>query len=54
VAYGSTNKYKPVNSRRKRGGSGEYVTQGGVWPRIRNAKLAITVSVKTMDNQRWI
>src|SRR5215475_2216122 len=56
VAYGSTNKYRPVNRSKASGSSGEYVTQGGgiPLPCARATKLAMTVTVKAMDTQRWI
>jgi hypothetical protein len=55
AAYGSTNKYRPVNRRKARGGSGEYVIQGGgVPPCIRASamKFAMTVTVKMIDIHR--
>src|SRR5262245_5865079 len=56
VAYGSTNRYRPVNRSKASGSSGEWVTQGGGIPppRARATKLAMTVTVKAMDTQRWI
>jgi len=56
VAYGSTNKYRPVNSSKASGSSGEYVTQGGGVPPpfAMTTKLAMTVTVKAMDSQRWV
>jgi len=46
--------YKPESSIRKSGGSGAYVTHGDGSPGLiaLAAKLAMTVSVKTMDSQR--
>jgi len=54
VAYGSTNKYRPVNRSMASGSSGEYVTQGGGVPSpcAMATKLAMTVTVKTIDSQR--
>jgi len=56
MRYGRTNRYSPVNRSRNSGGSGEYVTQGGGAPppSAMATKLAMTVTVKTMDVQRWI
>jgi len=50
-AYGSTNKYRPVNRSKASGSSGEYVTQGGGVPSpcAMATKLAMTVTVKTID-----
>src|SRR5439155_17791748 len=56
AAYGSVNRYRPLNRSKASGSSGEYVTQGGGIPpppRARATKLAMTVSVKAMDTQRW-
>jgi hypothetical protein len=52
TAYGSTNKYRPLNRSKARGRSGEYVTQDGGVPRDRAMKLAMTVTVKAMATQR--
>src|ERR1043165_5523445 len=48
--------YSPVNRSKASGGSGEYVTQGGGIPPpcARATKLAMTVTVKTMDVQRCV
>jgi hypothetical protein len=57
VAYGNTNKYRPVSRSRASGNKGEYVMKaGGIVPpdRARAMKLAMTVTVNTMANQRWI
>jgi hypothetical protein len=52
VAYGSTNKYRPLNRSNASGRSGEYVTHAGGGPCVIATKLAITVNVKAMDSQR--
>ena len=44
--------YSPVNSRNASGASGEYVIQAGGVPRDSAMKLAMTVTVKMMDNHR--
>jgi hypothetical protein len=54
MAYGSTNMYRPENKSRASGGSGEYVIQGGGVPCDKATKLAMTVTVKAMDSQRWV
>src|ERR1041385_8801604 len=54
VAYGSTNKYRPVNRSNASGNSGEMVTQAGGCPRVIATKLGMTVNVKAMDSQRWV
>ena len=47
--------YSPVKSSKASGGSGEYVIHGGgVPPRDSATKLAMTVTVKTIDIHRWI
>ena len=53
MMYGSANKYRPVNRSTASGSNGEYVNHGGgVPPRDKATKFAITVTVKTIDTHR--
>src|SRR5262245_34146167 len=56
MAYGNTNKYRPLSRSNASGSSGEYVTQGGGIPRpcASATKLAMTVTVKAIDSQRCV
>jgi len=51
--YGRTNMYRPLNSNRNNGNSGEYVIHAGGGPLVIAAKFAMTVRVKNIDIQRW-
>src|SRR5690625_3239263 len=54
-AYGRTKRKRPLNMRRKSGGSGAYIIHSGGSPSPSPiaTKLATTVRVKNSDNQRW-
>src|SRR5579863_418274 len=54
VAYGSTNKYRPVNRSKASGSSAKRPIQAVYFPRITATPLTMTPTVKAMDSQRWV
>src|SRR5689334_25367750 len=54
VAYGSTNKYRPVNRSKASGSSARRPTQPVYFPRTTATDLTMTPTVKAMDSQRWV
>jgi hypothetical protein len=54
VAYGSTNKYRPVNSSKASGSSAKRPTQTAGFSRPKATMLTMTATVKAMDSQRWV
>ena len=54
VAYGSTNKYRPVNRSKASGSSAKRPTQPLYFPRATATPLTMTPTVKAMDSQRWV
>ena len=54
VAYGSTNKYRPVTSCKISGSSAKRPTQTVYFFCATATMLTMTATVKTMDSQRWV
>jgi hypothetical protein len=52
VAYGSTNKYRPVNNSKASRNTAERPILGLYLPRATVTPLTMTATVKTMDSQR--
>src|SRR5439155_861413 len=54
VAYGSTNKYRPVNRSEASGSSAKRPTQTVYFFCATATMLTMTPTVKAMDSQRWV
>ena len=54
AAYGSTNKYRPVNSCKASGNTAKRPTLGVYFPCTTATMLTMTATVKAMDSQRWV
>src|SRR5437867_4465546 len=54
VAYGSTNKYRPVSRSKASGGSAMRPTQTACFFSTKATMLAMTATVKAMASQRWV
>jgi hypothetical protein len=54
VAYGSTNKYRPVSKSKTRGSSARRPTQTAGFSWAKATTLTMTAAVKAMESQRWI
>jgi hypothetical protein len=54
VAYGSTNKYRPVSKSKTRGSSARRPTQTAGFSCVKATTLTMTAAVKAMESQRWI
>jgi len=54
VAYGSTNKYRPVNRSKASGSTAKRPTRGEYLPVTTATMLIMTATVKAMDSQRWV
>src|SRR3989442_12077648 len=54
VAYGSTNKYRPVNRSKASGNTAKRPTLEVYFPCTTATMLTMTATVKAMDNQRWV
>ncbi len=54
VAYGSTNKYRPVNRSRASGSSAKRPTQTASSSFAKATMLTMTANVKAMDSERWV
>src|SRR2546425_12137547 len=54
VAYGSTNKYRPVNRSETSGSSAKRPTQTLYFFCSTATMLTMTATVKAMDSQRWV
>jgi len=54
AAYGSRNKYRPVNRSKASGSNAKAPNQAVYFPCDTATPLTITAAVKTMDIQRWV
>jgi hypothetical protein len=54
VAYGSTNKYRPVTRSRASGNTANRPTLVEYLPCTTATPLTMTATVKAMDSQRWV
>jgi len=54
VAYGSTNKYRPVNRSKASGNTAKRPTLEVYFFCTTATMLTMTVTVNAMDNQRWV
>jgi hypothetical protein len=54
VAYGSTNKYRPVNRSKASGNTAKRPTLEEYFPCTTATMLTMTATVKAMDSQRWV
>ena len=54
MAYGSTNKYRPVNRSKTSGTSAKRPTQAAYAFSTTATKLTMKPTVKAMDSQRWV
>ena len=54
VAYGSTNKYRPVTSCKASGNTAKRPTLEVYFPCTTATMLTMTATVKAMDSQRWV
>src|SRR2546426_12393146 len=54
VAYGSTNKYRPVNRSKASGNTAKRPTLEVYFPCTTATMLTMTATVKAMDSQRWV
>jgi hypothetical protein len=54
VAYGSTNKYRPVNSCKTSGTTAKRPTLEVYFPCATATMLTMTATVRAMDSQRWV
>src|SRR6266853_6318804 len=54
VAYGSTNKYRPVNRSKASGNTAKRPSLELYFPCTTATPLTMTATVKAMDSQRWV
>jgi len=54
VAYGSTNKYRPVRKSKASGATAKRPSELVYFSSTTATMLTMTAAVKAMDNQRWV